>query len=304
MQRVGLMEAPQLRNLLTSRGLTCNDASKEKMVRLAELAIELDIRAIQHDDRQRRRLSKDDLSGRKKPATLPNPETITEWDSNLRSLPPIVIADVMIYLWDTCQWTRDRMAKYRKDSGHRLFVNGHITDVKQYRVPHTQYIYVTSACRRDTSHPRDKPYRMWLLMKTNSEIICGGCNCVDGEHGTCKHCVGLLFSLHDFDGRHKDRGTEMATDVPCKWDKPRKVSTPMEIDDIDVRKDKSKPAKPRPIMSAYYPGAIRDEEADRRLTEFVRQGIYNAAPEGSCWRIALGPGIVLENSTWSGVIIQ
>ncbi|XP_070545560.1 uncharacterized protein [Ptychodera flava] len=288
MDNIRTMRVPELRDFLASRGITCNNARKDKLVQLVELAIELDIRPIEPDDREisskRRRTVVD---ARNRPITLPDPAQIRNWDSNLCSLPPIVITDVMIYLWDVCQWTRERMAQYRKDNGHLLFADGHIIDVKLHRVPNSDYMYVMSECVRETSQ-REKPYRTWFLLKTNSEIISGGCNCV-AEHGTCKHCVALLFSLHDFDGRHKDRSTEVATDVTCKWDKPRKVSTPMDIDDIDMRKDKSKPAKPRPIMSAYYPGAIRDEEADKRLTEFIRQGIYKAAPKGSCWNIALGP---------------
>ncbi|XP_077865654.1 uncharacterized protein LOC144352605 [Saccoglossus kowalevskii] len=30
----------------------------------------------------------------------------------------------------------------------------------------------------------------------------------DPEHGSCKHCVALLFSIQDFDSRHKDRATQ------------------------------------------------------------------------------------------------
>lgn len=61
------------------------------------------------------------------------------------------------------------------------------------------------------------------------------------DDGTCKHCVALLFAVRGFLDRHQDRNSEACTDRECVWDKPRKTSEPMEIIDIDVRKDQSTP---------------------------------------------------------------
>ena len=66
------------------------------------------------------------------------------------------------------------------------------------------------------------------------------------DNGTCKHCVALLFAVSDFCCRHKDRSTEVGTDVECVWDKPRNESTQMEVDDIDIRTDMSVPKKNHP----------------------------------------------------------
>lgn len=53
------------------------------------------------------------------------------------------------------------------------------------------------------------------------------------------NCVALIFSLSSVSDRHRDRLTEACTDQECKWDKPKKTSMPIEIDDIDLRTDQS-----------------------------------------------------------------
>lgn len=73
------------------------------------------------------------------------------------------------------------------------------------------------------------------------------------DNGTCKHCVALLFGLSSFCSRHKDRSTEVGTDVECVWDKPRQSSKPMEISDIDTRSDPSLPPPVTPVHVDYKP---------------------------------------------------
>lgn len=77
-----------------------------------------------------------------------------------------------------------------------------------------------------------------------SQIFCS-------DNGTCKHCVALLFAVNDFCTGHKDRGTEVGTDIECVWDKPRNESTPMEVNEIDIRTDTSVPKKIAPTHLNY-----------------------------------------------------
>ena len=55
------------------------------------------------------------------------------------------------------------------------------------------------------------------------------------DDGGCKH-VAFLFALIDFLECHSDRGTLVGTDVQCQWDKPRKVSQPEKIADINFNR--------------------------------------------------------------------
>ena len=72
-------------------------------------------------------------------------------------------------------------------------------------------------------------------------------------NGTCKHCVALLFSLVSFNERHKDRHSEACTDTMCTWDKPKKTSEPMEIDNINLQRDTTKKKKITPTTKNYSP---------------------------------------------------
>lgn len=73
------------------------------------------------------------------------------------------------------------------------------------------------------------------------------------DNGTCKHCVALLFSLSSFCERHRDRGTQVGTDLQCQWDKPRKKSNPKKITDIDMRVDVTNPLPTSATAAVYDP---------------------------------------------------
>lgn len=45
--------------------------------------------------------------------------------------------------------------------------------------------------------------------------------------------MALLFALQQWSTRHTDRHTVTGTDVTCVWDKPRKTSQPLKIDDLE-----------------------------------------------------------------------
>ncbi|KAK3092354.1 hypothetical protein FSP39_001790 [Pinctada imbricata] len=75
------------------------------------------------------------------------------------------------------------------------------------------------------------PYQTWLLVGKDGNIHSGGCACV-ADDGFCKHCTVLLFALSSFIERHKERHTQVGTDVSCAWDKPRTSSCPVKIEDM------------------------------------------------------------------------
>ena len=56
--------------------------------------------------------------------------------------------------------------------------------------------------------------------------------CLCSDDGSCKHCTALSFAVAAFCDRHKDRHTEVGTDVRCVWDKPRKESKPCRVKEI------------------------------------------------------------------------
>ncbi|XP_021353601.1 uncharacterized protein LOC110450420 isoform X2 [Mizuhopecten yessoensis] len=86
------------------------------------------------------------------------------------------------------------------------------------------------------------------------------------DDGTCKHCVALLFALSASCDRHKDRSTEVGTDVACVWDNPRRTTTPLEIEHIDTRVNKVTPV-PKSATASNYNPMVRTECLSKRQVE-------------------------------------
>lgn len=81
-----------------------------------------------------------------------------------------------------------------------------------------------------------------------------------------------MFGVNDLCSRHKDRGTEVGTDIECVWDKPRTQSTLMEIDDIDIRNDTRTPKKVTPTHPNYKSTVknLNSEEIKLKLKQICK----------------------------------
>ncbi len=71
------------------------------------------------------------------------------------------------------------------------------------------------------------------------------------DDGTCKHVVCLLFTLASFWENRKDNNSEVCTDVPMVFTKPRKQSEPVPVVDLDYRQNKS--ASKKNTCDSYKP---------------------------------------------------
>lgn len=128
----------------------------------------------------------------------------------------------------------------------------HIDNVQASYGLHPEFMYAKCTCVPETRQSA-QPYTPWIILRSSSgEIISGGCTCV-ADNGACKHCVAFIFSLSSFCERHQDRSAEVCTDVPCTWDKPRKITLPSEITCIDTRIDQFCPPPLVPTLENYDP---------------------------------------------------
>ncbi|XP_070547577.1 uncharacterized protein [Ptychodera flava] len=262
----------ELKEFLKIRGISRQGATKAVLLQLAENAINLNVPnlAVEPDDfeseRRKRRTVK--ISGRE--VELVDIRAVRNWGENLKFLPDVDLIRISSYLRSVCRWSDERLVNYRKDNGHKLFVDGHVYGVKIHFISGTEFIYVKCCCVRETSQTA-KPYETWILMASDGRLLTGGCDCV-ADDGSCKHCVALLFSLSSFTDRHKDRHTEAGTDRVCTWDKPRRESAPMVIDDIDIRTNRTVPLPPEPLIDTYNPAI-----SNPLLTpDEIRSYMYNA----------------------------
>lgn len=134
------------------------------------------------------------------------------------------------------------------------------------------YRYVKATCVRETT--QGSTYSLWVLIDGTGTIVSGSCTCT-ADDSCCKHMAALLFSLASFTERHRDRHTQVGTDEPCQWDKPRKESTPMEADDIDVRvKQKDTPLL-EPSMKFYTSMQLAEDkfkDTEKKLKALSQPG--------------------------------
>ena len=103
----------------------------------------------------------------------------------------------------------------------------------------------------------------------NKEITCKIIPFFRESDGSCKHVSCLLFALVDFNDRRTDKNAEVGTDLQCQWTKARKVSQPVKVEQLDYRKNRTKPKKPGPTPDVYKPL----NKADNNLILKVQQDI-------------------------------
>lgn len=105
------------------------------------------------------------------------------------------------------------------------------------------FMYVIKCtCVHETIQSAQPYTQSIILWSISGEIIFGGCVCIfilvtftTFIYGVCKHRVAYIFSLSSFCERHQDKSAEVCTDVPCTWNKPRRITLPSEITCIDTR---------------------------------------------------------------------
>ena len=77
--------------------------------------------------------------------------------------------------------------------------------------------------------------------------------------------------MENFSNRHRNRNTEVGTDIPCVWDKARKTSEPSVINDIKIRNTQNQPVEPSTVF--YTPSKklnISKHEIEKRVYNLCR----------------------------------
>ena len=99
--------------------------------------------------------------------------------------------------------------------------------------------------------------------------------------------MALLFSVVSFLERHKDQHSQSCTDIECVWDKPRKSSQPMEVDDINIAHDQSAVRAIEPTPTHYMP--VSTDEADQRNLEVEVYNLFSTHKPSSLLLLTLDP---------------
>ncbi|KAK3107381.1 hypothetical protein FSP39_013321 [Pinctada imbricata] len=111
-------KVPDLSNYLNERGISVSLRRKNEIVRLCELANELQLEVIsstndfQDMDINRRTV----LNGQEK-VIVDDISTIIDWATSLSNLPDIDFCDIFLYLMNSCKWDDERLKNYKNDNG-------------------------------------------------------------------------------------------------------------------------------------------------------------------------------------------
>lgn len=170
---------PDLKTFLHDRGISCSLSRKHELLRLCELAVELELETVslcvddyEQMDTKRRTILTDGGE-----IVIPKLSHVTGWSACLSELPDIDYCDILIYLMRWCMWGENRLKSYRNDNGYRLFVANHIDNVVISDSLQERYRYVKATCVPETRQSAN-PYDVWVIVADTGEITSGGCTCV------------------------------------------------------------------------------------------------------------------------------
>lgn len=162
---------------LNKRGVTHTGANKAKLLKLAEDCEKVGLPIIKGPDQSEsdRDLERRIIHVNGTSKTLPRPQTIRSWVSDMTNLPPVNSGDLVIFLLFKCGWTEQQVKEKHKTHAYQLYKEGHLHDVAFCEV-HQNAAYIKGKTVRETSLGAT-PYTTWVLLHNNGEIFSGACEC-------------------------------------------------------------------------------------------------------------------------------
>ncbi len=94
---------------------------------------------------------------------------------DLRGLPSLVIGDVFVYLTTNCDWTRERLKKFKQDDGFRMYLDKYVEDMEVAKMNDVlNYMYVMAKVKPEQRQTTDR-YQTWILCNRHGEVKSAGC---------------------------------------------------------------------------------------------------------------------------------
>lgn len=169
----------ECKTFLQARSVPCSGYQRQKLIQLVKKALlhpslvtklePLEERRSNEVSEERRKII---VEGRE--VVFTDPFTLLDWKDDLRDLPPIDNAQVLLYLLNKRGWTVPRISAFENERGFQLHKDNHIQGVK-CKVD-GDFTYIKAHCVRQTSL-RENPYIVWLLTTSRGTIEASGCQC-------------------------------------------------------------------------------------------------------------------------------
>ena len=129
-ENFGKWRKDRLTSFLKERDVKTSLRRKGELVELAQQARELQLQVVEADDNH-------DLDVKFRTLECGNivrGVSSQRFISDLKSLPPLNLADIFAYVLGKCLWNSSRLRNHRNDDGYQLFRGGHIEGVKMCQV--------------------------------------------------------------------------------------------------------------------------------------------------------------------------
>lgn len=173
----GKWTVPALQQFLKARSIPYSGYTKKDLASMVETAKNNPgiVEVLEDDDTSEVQEQRRTIEINGKQVTFPDPQSLTTWDTNLLTVPPLTSGYCLIYLLKKIGWSADRVADYEKERGYQMFMDKHIWKVQLKHVDHKR-TYVKGSCIRQTAQS-ERPYEVWCLLSSRGTIEGAGCQC-------------------------------------------------------------------------------------------------------------------------------
>lgn len=182
------MKVPELQKFLKERDIQISvDGKNRKRAELLELcknAAEMKVPKLDNETAQREELinSKITLPGGK---LLPHPLSLKFWTHDFTNIPDFRFPDIYHYLVGKDGYDEDCLRSYKSLQGFRLYIDGHVEDLKYHNISDNQtgYCYfqfkVKPTERSKTEDGKDF-YWGFIVLENSGSIYSAYCACKGG----------------------------------------------------------------------------------------------------------------------------
>ena len=157
--------------------------------------------------------------------SVTNAIELTEW-------PDVTYAEVYDYLVLTVSfYTRDQLKAKKSLDDYNFFVNGWVNGVTVLKVDNSSINYLFLSTVKHSQSVSLPPLRVWVITKSDGEVITAHCTCMAGLGEVCSHVAAVLFAA---EANSLTKLQFSSTSLPCSWLPPTFRSVNFsEINGID-----------------------------------------------------------------------
>ena len=227
-------------------------------------------------DEQQGATSSNDVQGTSKSTQTaksrnPNFETIRQWTKDISPIRGYWFMKLYQYLINSTESTFDKesMKAFKSLKAYKYFADGLVRNVWAHHFEDRVVVrgYCLSSLKAKTT------YTVYVVIKTNGDVVGGACNCIAGKGEACSHVAAVLFYLDDLTSHAITTlpTDETVTGRPQQWHKPPKRDVdPKPLSAITFHKDSYGKTRKEPHHEKKEQAATLDDAALETLVTTIK----------------------------------